>query len=283
MEKNIYNNWLEKCPNCGGALNTSDKYCPYCGGLLAEYNEKYEVSEEELIIAREKVHEARAEVKSSEEIVKQTQQQIKKAHRSRFKFGFKLMAIFFVVTAGTALITQGFEKAHDKKVESHIDTLTKQSVETIIINHTPENVETYEISCIDNDAQVKMSATLTFDADEIESYSSTTSYSLWLEPFEKFWSIDCKLDYSQYTEVVNVTDTIYTDDTKLKRAENFVCNGYVFETYYDDTYIHWLSELSPNVVLEIKGHIDYDEEVSEEHIRMLQDLLVDVKLDVNKV
>ena len=259
MEKNIYNNWLEKCPNCGGVLNTSDKYCPYCGGLLAEYNEKYEIGEEELIIAREKVHEARAEVKSSEEIVKQTQEQIKKAHRGRFKFGFKLMAIFFAVMVGIALITQGFEKAH------------------------AENVEAYEISCIDDDAQVKMSATLTFDADKIESYSSTTSYSLWLEPFEKFWSIDCRLNYSQYIEVVNVTDTIYTDDTKLKRAENFVCNGYVFETYYDDTYIHWLSELSPNVVLQIKGHVDYGEEMSEEHIRMLQDLLVDVKFDMSKI
>lgn len=36
----VYKNYLENCPVCGGDLSENDKDCPFCGANLLGYNKK---------------------------------------------------------------------------------------------------------------------------------------------------------------------------------------------------------------------------------------------------
>lgn len=301
MSKNsIFNNYVVKCPKCGGELSPEDFLCPYCGEDLRKHNEEYKDNEQQITDAWNRIDNASRQLKRLENYAEQNSFKKSKEKR-RLIILFAVIGIFvgFLALGGIFAIQ---EISLDKKIENLENELHTQIVETVTVDinesakteiykdtqytsamgNVQENDKTYKVpfysESYNNGAKYKGYLYLDkFELDDIKFYD-TDSVSLYGKDMSVRIQVENGSYYEKCVDAVIITD--YTMD-KVERLDDIKFGDYTFECYLcSDDYI-LVSNPYPElfIVYEFSSY-DYDRDIKDFDLSeyfLIQDIELEMK------
>ena len=254
-DKVIFDNYQDKCPNCGGDLDSNHKLCPFCGQNLEYLNIRHRDNESVIVEAIEDIDDAKRRLKQREmQYVKDK----KKSVVSKIpKFILWIVVIWLLIGLIVGIATSIHESIVDKKVEALKEDMRTQNIDVIDV----ETVYIDEIEFINTDKQsvvgyIQESDKLLKIPFYEDSYSNDGIFkgSVYLDKngvveIDGFDDYSTRIEYENFSISIIAENSYYYDAPidsftiienyldETKRLDDFKVGDVVFECYLiDDDY-----------------------------------------------
>jgi uncharacterized Zn finger protein (UPF0148 family) len=280
MQKdNIFNNYVDKCPKCGGELSPEDFICPYCGYDLKKDNEEYKEGEKQVVDALNRVNKAEKQLENAKRYAKQNTYK---------KSGYKtvlIIVILSIVTFALMVIAGIFatinQITNDNRAMDVANELHNQLVETIIMDNRKDvELEEYKKTTYKSIAGYVYESNQTTKIPLAGTHSSTQavySTNIYLDKFEyndiefyntnyarihsEDFSVRIDIEVGPYYQRPIDLITIYEDNIdKIERLDDIKIDDIIFECYLVDDEYHMISNPKPNMFL-VYQFYSYSEDI----------------------
>ena len=268
MGKNIFNNYLPKCPKCNAELNPDDLLCQYCGENLQNYNKEYKDDEKQVIDAMEEVDKAKRHLYQTRILVEKNS--YKKSKERKRLIIITVLTLLFVGVIALGLIGTFVENVNDERVKQKEQELSSQVVNTITIESLQmENLNNFTNTehrsavgyILENDKYYKIPFyadsyhnNLEFDVEIIldkfdiqEVYSFDEDYvAISTEDFGVRINVENGAYYEEEVEALILIDSTIDE---VVRLEDVIIDNIRFETYRIDEEYYLIANPKPDLFI----------------------------------
>lgn len=278
-ERQIFNNYKDKCPICGGDLDASHSFCPYCGYDLKADNQQHRDNESIITGAIDDIDSAKKKLAYREKQYKENKKE-KSTLKKILKWVLILCVVNFILFLGFGIVLTIIEDVNDKKVEKLRVELLNQVVDYVVY----DEIDLSDYSFQDTEhksaiGRIKQDDNIYAIPFYTNSYSSDGAFkgmtyvdTTGLEEVSSFTESRVTLYYEDcyfYIEAHNnyydkTTDALYFHDSKTmnntSRLDDVVIGEYTFECYKMDTDYIMICNPFGGCYLVIEGHATWDNE-----------------------
>ena len=278
-EKQIFNNYKDKCPICGGDLDASHSFCPYCGYDLKADNQQHRDNESIITGAIDDIDSAKKKLAYRERQYKENKKE-KSPFKKILRWILILCVVNFILFLALGIGLSIIESINDKKEEELRIALLNQQVNSVTYDEI--DLEFYNFKDTEHKSSVgrikedknvfaipfyadsyssdgSFVGTTYIDTNGLESVSSFTENRVSLYYEDCYFYIEAHDGYYEKT-----TDAIYFyDNTTRKnttRLDDAVIGDYKFECYKVDEDYMMICNPFGNCYLVIEGHKTWDNE-----------------------
>lgn len=299
QNKRIFENYKDKCPICGGDLDSTHQFCPYCGSNLSSVNQEHRDNESIIAEAIDDIDEAKRKLAYREKQYRDN----KRGKDSLFAKIAKWIVIFGIVNFALlliiGLIITAVEDAQEQKIEEFKQSLLAQDVD--IEKYNEIDLDDYDFLNTNKQSSAGyiqeadgvfaipfysdlyssngiFKGTIYIDSDNFDEFSLIYEDRISIYYNDCYLSISTNDGYYQYTvDALPLYDKERIEMTR--RLDNIKIGDIVFECYQVSEDFVMVSNPFADCYITIEGSPSYDND-NFEFDDMMKVLRIDCDLEL---